>query len=89
MIFQISFQNPTSILSWFGFFLGKELLPSFGSHQRSKGKIGLQGELREVGMVVRCEVEHGHNAARGARGGLTQWHTVGQERGGIGVEWLS
>jgi hypothetical protein len=54
-----------------------------------KGKIRPQGELHEVGRVVRCEVEHGHNAARGTQGGLTKWHLAGQERGGIGVELLS
>jgi hypothetical protein len=69
--------------------LGKELLPGFSSRPRRKGKIGPQGELREVGRVVRCEVEHGHNATQGTRGGLTKWHMVGQERGGIGVELLS
>jgi hypothetical protein len=65
--------------------LGKEL-PGFGSRLRRKGKIRPQSELREMGRVVRYEVEHGHNVARGARGGLTKWHTVGQERGDIGVE---
>jgi hypothetical protein len=69
--------------------LGKELLPGFGSRLWRKGKIGSQGELREVGRVVQSEVEHGHNAAQGAQGGLTKWHTTGQERGGIGVELLS
>jgi hypothetical protein len=70
-------------------FLGKELLPDFGSCSRRKGKIGPQGELREVGRVVRCEVEHGNNAAPGVWGGLTKWHVAGQERGGIRVELLS
>jgi hypothetical protein len=70
-------------------FLGKELLPGFGSRPRRKGKIGPQGKLRKVGRVVRCEVEHGHNAARGMWGGLTKWHTVGQDRGDIRIELLS
>jgi hypothetical protein len=70
-------------------FLGEELLPGFGSHLRMKGKFGPQGELRKVGRVVRCEVEHGHNAARGTWGVLTKWHTVGHERGGTRVELLS
>jgi hypothetical protein len=69
--------------------LGKELLLGFGSHPRWKAKIGPQGELHEVGKAVRCEVEHGHNAARGAQGGFTKWHTAGQERGSIKVELLS
>jgi hypothetical protein len=42
--------------------LGKGL-PGFGLRPRRKGKIGPQDELHKVGMVVRCEVEHGHNAA--------------------------
>jgi hypothetical protein len=70
-------------------FLGIELLPGFGSRPRRKGKIGPQGELREVGRVVRCEVEHGYNMARGEWGGLTKWHTVGQKRGGVEVKLLS
>jgi hypothetical protein len=45
----------------------------------------LAGGLREVGMVVRCGVELGHNVATGAHGGLTKWHTTGQERDDIGV----
>jgi hypothetical protein len=70
-------------------FLGKELVPGFGSRLRRKEKIGPQGELHKVGRVVRCEVEHEHNAARGAWGGLTKWHLVGQEQGGFEVELLS
>jgi hypothetical protein len=51
--------------------LGKELSPGFGLRQRrKKGKTGLQGELREVGGVVRCGVEHWHNTARGMYGRL-------------------
>jgi hypothetical protein len=71
--------------------LGKELHPGFGScsRRRRNGKTELQGELCEVGRVVRCGVEHGHNTARGAQGGLTEWHRTGQEQGGIRVKLLS
>jgi hypothetical protein len=70
--------------------LGKELRPGFGScPMRRKGKTNPLGELCEVGRVVCHEVEHGHNAARGMHGGLTEWHRMGQERGGIRVELLS
>jgi hypothetical protein len=70
--------------------LGEELRPSFGScPRRRKGKTEPQDELREVGRVIRCRVEHEHNATRGAWGGLTKWHRTGQERGGIRVELLS
>jgi hypothetical protein len=70
--------------------LGKVLNPSFGScPRRRKGKTEPQGELREVGRVVRCGVEHGNNTARVVRGGLIEWHRIGQERGSIGVEFLS
>jgi hypothetical protein len=45
--------------------LGKELRPSFGLYpRRRKGKTKTQGELCEVGRVVQCGVEYGHNAAR-------------------------
>jgi hypothetical protein len=60
--------------------LGKEL-PGFGSRLRRKGKIRPQSELREMGRVVRYEVEHGHNVARGARGGARarqHWGRVAQ-----------
>jgi hypothetical protein len=60
--------------------LGKELHLGFGSCSwRRKRKTELQGELREVGRVVRCGVDYGHNVARGAQGGLTEWHRTGQE----------
>jgi hypothetical protein len=69
--------------------LGKELRLGFGlCPRRRKGKTELQGELREVGRVVQCGVEHGHNTARGARDGLTEWHRTGQEQGSIRVELL-
>jgi hypothetical protein len=59
---QMDLQNPKEDLSNFfsksnfyfeldWIFLGKELLPSFSSRPR-KGKIGPQGELREVGRVI-------------------------------------
>jgi hypothetical protein len=70
--------------------LGKELHLGFSSClRRRKGKTKPQGELREVGRVVQCGVEHGANAARVAQGGLIEWHRMGQERGGIRVELLS
>jgi hypothetical protein len=69
--------------------LGKELHPGIGLCLRRKGKTEPLGELHKVGRVVRCGVEHGHNAARGAWGGLTEWHTIVQEQGGIRVELLS
>jgi hypothetical protein len=56
--------------------------------RKEKGN-GLAGGLREVGRVVRCRIEHGHNAAWGVRGGLTKWHMMGQKQGDIGVEMLS
>jgi hypothetical protein len=69
---------------------GKDLHLGFGlCPRRRKGKTGPKYELQEVGRVVRCGVEHGHNVARGARGGLTDYHRIGQERGGIRVELLN
>jgi hypothetical protein len=57
--------------------------------EEEEGRTEPQGELRKVGRDVRCGVEHGHNAARGAQAGLTEWHRTGQERGSIRVELLS